>query len=625
MIKRLIQLVLDAQAAAKLEREIDAALDKSTKSGADKARQNLSVAERALNGLKDLATRLGAALAAAFGVRAIINFGKESIRAASEAGAVWNRLAGQLEATGTAFSDVEADIRSAAEAMQESTTVGDEEFAAVLTELVGVTGDYRASLAEVQTVADLAAAKQMDLQSAAKLVGKAMVGQTGELSRYGIIVEDGADAMQLLRERFRGMAENEGATLHGRLEMLSNAWGDFKEAVGDAMIEAGGGTSVLDTLIGTVRGLTAWVNENRNGIANWGRLIVRTFQAVYESVRFVVRQVVNTFDIIGSAIAIAMLHIRERVAMAVNGIIEGLNWIPGVNIEFRMNEMTPEEFAVAQQGLFNDIKGDVEDLADAVWDLGDAYLNVGVAARDAVTGQAAAANVPPPRPRSVFTPSGPTGLTDEEKAANARFLRQLEATAAANEAARKFREEELEKLRDTATPVAEEMTQAFETFFTSTAEGFEAQGGIFASAAEAARGAGAAIVSGLIQGRAEEQMAAGTAALASGTWPPNPAAIAAAFKHFAAAALYRAIPAVIRGGGGGRSGGGFGGSASIPRGAIGTSVPGTREVMGAEVHIYIDPLSPTSARVQALVAGAMQNATERWGPNARVQIHPASG
>jgi hypothetical protein len=645
VIRRLIEIVLDPDAAKKLEKDIKRTLDSGSKEGADKAEKNLALVERAMARLKLAALKIGGALAAAFGVHQIVRFGRASVEAAMEATAVWQRLAGQLASTGTAFRDVEAEIRAAARALQDTTTIGDEEFAAVLTDLVGITGDYGASLAEVRTVADLAVAKQMDLSAAAKLVGKAMVGETAELKRYGIIVEEGADAMDALRGRFAGMAENEAASLQGRVTQLKNEFGDLKEAIGDVMIEAGGGTSALDSLIGGVKGLTSWIEENRSAIANWGRLIIATFRAVFETGRTIARGVVNAFDILASGIALRMLDVQQGVAKAVNFMIEGINRLPGVDIDFRMNEMTPQQFAEAQGQLLDDIENDTTDLADAVWDLGQAYRDVGTAAAEAAAGQSRTVGRPPSP--NVSAPSGSGGeprkqgrtlqeiiWDDEAKAreetlreqerleeeAGQRHIRRLETIAAAEQAAREFREREMEKVRDAATQAGGEIASAFETAFAGMAQGFQAQEGVFATAVQAAREAGAGIVGALVHGRAEEQMAAGTAALASGTWPPNPAAIAAAFKHFAAAALYRAIPGVIRGGLGGRgSGGGVG---SIPRGGIGTSVPATQQVAPPEVHIYMDPLSPSNAKAQAFVAGAMQNAQERYGPNVKLHVHP---
>lgn len=616
MIRRLITLILDEAAARKLEKEMEDALDRGTKQGARKGEQNLSVVERAMGKIRSVAGQLVGMFAAAFGARAIVRFGQASVHAAMESQERWGRLAGQLAATGTEFAAIEDQVRGVAEEMQRSTKFGDEEFADALTEMVGITGKYTTSLEAMQLTADLAAAKNMSLVDAARLVGRVMVGETDMLKRYGIVVKDGANAMDLLRDRFAGMAEVEGATLSGRLEILKNGWGEFQEAVGNALIAAGGGTSVLDTLIATVRAMTTWVTENQNKIAGWGIVVIRTFRAAFETVRFVARTIINAFDIVGSTLASLFLHITEHFARMVNSILGGIDMIPLVNIEFRMNEMTPEEYAAAQQRIFEDIKGDAGDLADGLGDLANAYRDVGVAAVEAATGQAQVASIEPPAPRV----SAPDDSIDNQSLAW-QVKQRMARIAFARAAVEEFREGELEKLREDATAVADEIGGGFDAAFSTIASGFQAQEGVFATAAQAAREAGAGIVAGLVAGRAEEQVAAGTAALASGTWPPNPAAIAAAFKHFAAAALYRAIPGIVRGGGGG----GGGSVGSIPRGAIGSSLPGTQQLPGAEVHIYIDPLSPSDARAQQFVAGAMQNATERYGSNVRLHVHPAVG
>ena len=277
-IKRTIQLLLDKASAKRVEKDTKRALDKGT--DPRKAKKNLKQIEGGFSRLKKMALGIGLALGAAFITRKITQFGKEAVRVAQEAAAIWNRLAGQLRIAGVEFEDVKDQIDSTARAMQDMTVVGDEDFAAILTELLSTTNDYAASLKEVETVANLAAAKQISLVTAAQLVGRAMVGQTGALSRYGIIVAKGADGMEILRERFAGMARNEAKTLQGRITQLSNEWGDFNQAVGDAMIAAGGGASIIDTLIGTVKGLPTGVNDNRSTIAFGGSLVISVFAAV---------------------------------------------------------------------------------------------------------------------------------------------------------------------------------------------------------------------------------------------------------------------------------------------------------------------------------------------------------
>jgi hypothetical protein len=46
---------------------------------------------------------------------------------------------------------------------------------------------------------------------------------------------------------------------------------------------------------------------------------------------------------------------------------------------------------------------------------------------------------------------------------------------------------------------------------------------------------------------------------------------------------------------------------------------------GPEVHIYMDALSPNDPRFQRVALSAVQEATERYGENARVYHHPRTG
>src|SRR5688572_20440114 len=139
-----------------------------------------------------------------FAARTLLRWGADLFRTGNEANAVWNRLAGTLEIAGVQFSDVEQELRKTARAMQDTTAVGDEDFANILTELVSISGDYQASLRNVGLVADIAAAKQIDFETAATLVGKAIVGETGTLKRYGIVVREGTDALEAMRQKFAG-------------------------------------------------------------------------------------------------------------------------------------------------------------------------------------------------------------------------------------------------------------------------------------------------------------------------------------------------------------------------------------------------------------------------------------
>lgn len=90
---------------------------------------------------------------------------------------------------------------------------------------------------------DLAAATGQDLQSAAILMGKAAVGEIGTLKRYGIIVEEAdfksrgfAAVLDEVNTEFGGQAQAEAETYAGKVAQLGNAWGDFKEILGEELI-----------------------------------------------------------------------------------------------------------------------------------------------------------------------------------------------------------------------------------------------------------------------------------------------------------------------------------------------------------------------------------------------------
>lgn len=643
MIKRLIQLILDQDAARKLEREVDRSMGKIARESESK----LTAAFR----------RIGGVILAAFSVRAIGRFAKEMFRIGAAAeeteskvqALFGSQLAAELDGFLARFGRLAGLTRTEGRDMLAN-------FGAVF-QGAGMAADASAALAQqaVQLAGDFQSFHDVPIAETFAAIRSGSTGEAEPLKRFGIVlraVEVDARAlantgkktakelteqervvarMELIFEKagqaVGNLEDTQGSTAN-RTRTLTQFFRQLREslAVGLlpvfrlAVIEVGNASGFFDGASGAVERLTVWIRENLQAIRDWGIVVVRVAQATVETFRFMGRMLINAFDIVGAHLANVWLEISEGFAGFVNFVLEGIDKIPGVDLEFRMNQLTPEEFAEQQRLLFEDMGGDAGDMADALFDLAESYRDVGRAAVEAATGQTDAANVPPPAP--VIPPPVVGGGEDEDDADEGRFRRRLDRIAAANEAARKFREEELQALRDAVAPAAEEMTSALEGFFTSAATGFEAQGGVWAAAGEAARGAGAAIVSGLVAGRAEEQIAQGTAALASGLWPPNPAALLAAGKHFAAAALFKAIPGVIRGGFGG---GGAGGGGGIPRGAIGTSVPGTREIPGSEFHMYFDPLNPSDVRLQRLVLGAHQQAVERFGPNVKVHVHSRTG
>jgi hypothetical protein len=606
-LRRLVQLVVDKASARKVKRELSQAIEKGTDPA--KAKRNIKVIGSALGGLKRLALGLGAALGAAFAIRGLIRFGKEAVRVAAEAEDIWSRLAQAVKNTGVAFADVEGDIKGAARALQDVTQIGDEDFATVLTELITTTGDYAASLKNVELVADLAAAKQIDLRAASQLVARAMVGQVSTLARYGIIVEEGADAIEVLRDRFAGFARNEATTFQGKLAQINNEWQDFLQAVGEGLTTAEGGISAMETLRATIEQLTIWVDRNRIGLNRWAASLITTAQ----NVGVFVGKILDAIDPMGKMARLEMEAI-ERLDT------EEALLLKRIELSQRILSLgdEQEEQAARARLLSGHLKRAAEereaDLESEILTIQALirHIDALIERRNQAGGGGGGGGEPGPRRRA-----DPVHAGALEKRETLLFpgMDMLPFGL------------ELEPLVEESTAAANTM----ETVFLNAAwnitdafsKGFEAVVMDMSSLPKAAVGIGLGIVSGLAAGMAQYHTAQAVGKLAEGTWPPNPAAIAAALKHFAAAGLFSALQGLTsrgqdslnRGGGGGFSGGA---ADTISRDQGG-------ETVGPSINIFLDPFDPNSALHQRQVYRATTLAQERWGTQIPVNIVRGGG
>src|SRR3990172_3857355 len=131
-----------------------------------------------------------------------------------------------------------------AASFQKTTVFGDElllEMTALLTQIGNV--GPRQMRAALQASTDLAAGLGIDLRAATVLVGKAFAGETGSLSRYGIVVNEadrkvrGVTAvLDALHDKFGGQAQAAIQGYTGRTQQLANTWGDVKEQIGEAIV-----------------------------------------------------------------------------------------------------------------------------------------------------------------------------------------------------------------------------------------------------------------------------------------------------------------------------------------------------------------------------------------------------
>jgi len=125
---------------------------------------------------------------------------QDCIKEATDSEAIWTSLGAAVSRSGVAWETVSAATKSALLAMQATTVYSDEQLAAALERLMTFGLSYDQATKALGETLDFAAAKHMDLESAATLVGKAMDGNTAILKRYGVDIATTKDQAAALAD-----------------------------------------------------------------------------------------------------------------------------------------------------------------------------------------------------------------------------------------------------------------------------------------------------------------------------------------------------------------------------------------------------------------------------------------
>jgi hypothetical protein len=670
-ILRRIRVILDPKSGKELEQDTKQALDKGTDPKTPK--KNLSAIESAMDRVKKAALGLGAAILGAFSIKAVSSFLKSSIQASVELETSRIRLAQALRNEGIEMAAVNGQLKELYHNLWDTHRLTEGEVNPVLQQLVTVTGDYDLSLRGVGIAANLAAAANMDVQSAARLVGRVMNGETGAVRRYLGEFKEGADVVALLEEKLDGMAK--AAT--PATVVLGKAFGDLKEEIGFALREA----INFDDHVGTMADRVERLKNNKE-------LLVRAVRELVRALRDVLTVVVVLAGARGfMALRGAMLAANGGVTVLINGLRAlALSMGPAGVITLvvssflillsRMRDRTNEiaraaneahEAYVAMlqgfeeapllaqltkvQGELAKIQarlserdprfqaGEIEkaELLMQRIELSKQELEIQERLKElreptttphggpAGTGEAATpTTILPPQIRDM------AGQVTRDQVlrdwAKNTFQTVGQVTSIWGEFTR-LREEQdermrasLEKLEDEARYTAYNMTEAFSAFFVGLSASIGDSEKFFDAFKQGAAGMAAAVMHELTKGKVELHMAEGAGMLARGLAPPgNPAFIASAVKHFAAAAAFKAIPGIV-GGLGSRGGGGGSAGPTIPN-PNSTTRPSASSAMGAEINIYIDPLNPSNPAWQSTLAQTLRGVSQRYGAST-VNVKP---
>ena len=231
--------------------------------------------KRAFQKFKKSATRalkiVAVAAAAAFAAltAGIIKF----VGAANKEELAIRKLEGALRSTGQFTREYSAELQKLASDLQDVTAFGNETILTVIQQLAAFGASRDTITALTKATLDLAAGMGVDLKAAALLMGKAVAGEFGTLSRYGILVDANASKSEKLAQtieqvnrKFGGQARIAAEAAGGRLQQISNVLGDVFERLGEIITKSEEYKVVLGILVDALKKTEHWLIRNRKAL-----------------------------------------------------------------------------------------------------------------------------------------------------------------------------------------------------------------------------------------------------------------------------------------------------------------------------------------------------------------------
>lgn len=188
---------------------------------------------------------IGSIALKALGPLSALFAGKKIIDAAAEQERAINGLNASLKRIGEFSSSTSKDLQLFASNLQRNTVFGDELLLSQLALAQGFGATAAQSKQIVAAATDLSAALGISLESAVRNISKTLGGLTGEL---GEVVPElktftqeqlkSGAAIELVANKFKGLAGQEIQTFDGSLKQLSNSFGDLLESFGSIITES---------------------------------------------------------------------------------------------------------------------------------------------------------------------------------------------------------------------------------------------------------------------------------------------------------------------------------------------------------------------------------------------------
>ena len=191
-------------------------------------------------------------------VGAVVGVVISSIKAYAESEQAVNKLNTALKNQGLFTNAVSDDLQKFATQLSRQTVFTDEAIveSQALLATFGLTADQIKHVTEM--AANLSATLGIDLHTSTMILGKAVQGQEGALSRYGLTLSD--------VENMMGAAASQMDTVSGRTQNLTNRIGELKERIGAELLPVFEfWARVADKVVSAMERISGATDENLQG------------------------------------------------------------------------------------------------------------------------------------------------------------------------------------------------------------------------------------------------------------------------------------------------------------------------------------------------------------------------
>jgi hypothetical protein len=247
-----------------------------------KGKKAFNQAGKSVSGLDKTVKKLAGTIGVAFSTKAIIAYGKASVKAFAEDEKSKASLSRTLTNLGIANQISTAALSDYFVNLEKTTAIVDDELRPALDRLLRATGDVSKAQELLGLALDISAGTGKSVQQVSQSLQKAYLGQTAALGRLGVGLsksELASGDFEKIQKRltilFKGQATTAANTYAGSLAKLNIASNNAKETIGKGLIDA---ITMLSSEEGIVK-VTDAIDELATSIAE---TIVATAKLIKE-------------------------------------------------------------------------------------------------------------------------------------------------------------------------------------------------------------------------------------------------------------------------------------------------------------------------------------------------------